>query len=197
MKTPTSGQRGSLKKSPSGVSKSSKRIVTFEAEAGGAIRHAKRKEPVTSEKILQAVDFNTRGGAIRKARKKEPKRNKKLEQALASHKGGRIRFHDKQHKYLYENLSGKGGRLDSAMCRKMVHRIMDKYDPTMFQSYLNGRVMDTPRFHHDHPIITPRPKRDARADVINHGGSLNGITHSVDGILRTHNSEFHSFLEIV
>ena len=44
------------------VSKSSKRIVTFEKEAGGAIRHAKRKEPVTSEKILQAVDFNTRGG---------------------------------------------------------------------------------------------------------------------------------------
>ena len=197
MKGPTSRQRGSLQKNQSGVSKSSKRIVTFEAEAGGAIRHAKRKEPVTSEKILQAVDFNTRGGAIRKARKREPKRNKKLEQALASHKGGRIRFHDKQHKYLYENLSGKGGRLDSAMCRKMVHRIMDKYDPTLFQSYLNGRVMDCPRFHHDHPIRTPRPKQDARADIINHGGSLNGITHSIDGILRTHNSEFHSFLEIV
>ena len=70
MKTPTSGQRGSLKKSPSGVSKSSKRIVTFEAEAGGAIRHAKRKEPVTSEKILQAVDFNTRGGGNPQSPKK-------------------------------------------------------------------------------------------------------------------------------
>ena len=30
------------------ASKSSKRVVTFEKEAGGAIRHAKRKEPVTS-----------------------------------------------------------------------------------------------------------------------------------------------------
>ena len=193
MKESTSRVEKSLKN----PSKSSKRIVTFEKEAGGAIRHAKLKEPVTSEKILQALDFNTRGGSIRKARKKESKRDKKLEQALASHKGGRIKFHDKQHKYLYEKLSGRGGRLDSPMCRKMVHRIMDKYDPTLFQSYLNGRVMDTPRFHHDHPIITPRPKRDARADVINYGGSLNGITHSVDGILRTHNSEFHSFLEIV
>jgi len=84
MKESTSRVEKSLKN----PSKSSKRIVTFEKEAGGAIRHAKLKEPVTSEKILQALDFNTRGGSIRKARKKESKRDKKLEQALASHRGG-------------------------------------------------------------------------------------------------------------
>ena len=180
-----------------GTSSSSARNVTFEPELGGAIRDVKRKEPIRNEKIMEALAASVRGGSIRKPRRREPKRNKKLEQALAAKKGGRIKFHDKQHKYLYENLSGRGGRLDSAMCRKMVHRIMDKYDPTLFQSYINGKVMDLPRHHHDHPIRTSRPKRDSRADIINHGGSLNGITHSVDGLLRSHNSEFHSFIEIV
>ena len=181
-----------------GTTSSKAKNVTFETEVGGAIRNAKRKEPIRNEKIMEALAAQTvRGGAIRKTRRREPKRNKKIEQALAANKGGRIRFHDSNHKYLYEKLSGRGGRLDSAMCRKMVHQIMDKYDPTLFQSYINGKVMDLPRHHHDHPIRTPRPKQDSRADIINRGGSLNGLTHSVDGLLRSHNSEFHSFIEIV
>ena len=187
-------------KEPGGAeSKSSKgkRSVTFGEIPGGAIRHVMYSEPRRDEKLLQALALDVRGGAIRKARKREPKRHKKIEQAIASKRGGGMKFHDKSHKYLYENLSGRGGRLDSAMCRKMVHQIMDKYDPTLFQSYLNGKVMDVPRFHQDHPIRTPKPRQDSRADVINYGGSLNGITHSENGILRTHNSEFHNFFEIV
>ena len=180
-------------------SKSSKgkRSVTFGQIPGGAIRHAKKREPHRDEKIMQALALDVRGGAIRKARKREPKRHKKIEQAIASKRGGGMKFHDKSHKYLYENLSGRGGRLDSAMYRKMVHQIMDKYDPTLFQSYIRGKVIDTPRFHHDHPIKTPRQRRDAGADVINHGGSLNSITHSENGLLRSHDSEFHHFFEIV
>jgi len=58
---------------------------------------------------MQALALDVRGGAIRKARKKEPKRNKKIEQAIHSKRGGGMRFHDKSHKYLYENLSGRGG----------------------------------------------------------------------------------------
>ncbi len=175
------------------------RRVQFEQDQipGGAIRKTHRKEPLRNEKIMQAIAASVRGGSIRNARKREPKRDKKIEQALAAKKGGSIKFHDKSHEYLYKKLSGRGGRLDSAKCRKMMFNIMDKYDPSLFQSYMHGRVMDTPRFHHDHPIKTPRPKRDARADVINYGGSLNSITHSENGLLRSHNSEFHNFLEVV
>ena len=146
---------------------------------------------------MQALAASVRGGSIRRVRKKEPHRNKKIEQALATRRGGGIRFHDKSHEYLYKNLTGRGGRLDSAMCRKMMHQIMDKYDPTLFQSYLHGKVKDTPRFHHDHPIKTAREKKDSRADIIDRGGSLNAITHSEDGFLRSHNSEFHNFFEII
>ena len=86
-----------------------RRLVTFENEEGGAIRNVKRKEPIRNEKIMEALAAQSvRGGAIRKARRREPKRDKKLEQALASKKGGRIRFHDSNHKYLYEKLSGRG-----------------------------------------------------------------------------------------
>ena len=176
---------------------SDEKRVTFERERipGGAIRNPKKKEIERDEKLEQALATSV-GGSIRRARKKEPKRNRKIGQALAT-RGGRIRFHDKSHEYLYKNLSGRGGRLDSAMCRKMMFNIMDKYDPTLFQSYLHGKVKDHPRFAHDHPIKTPKPSIDARADVINYGGSLNGITHSEDGMLRSHNAEFHHFFEIV
>ena len=180
------------------LSSSKSKSVTF--EQGGAIRKDKAhlKEPVRDEKLMQALE-TFEGGAIHKPRKREPKRHKKIEQALAAQaqKGGRMRFHDKAHEYLYKKLSGRGGRLDSAMCRKMMFQIMDKYDPTLFQSYLRGKVVDTPRFHHDHPINTPKPRLDSSADVINHGGSLNSITHSENGLLRSHDSEFHNFFEIV
>ena len=183
----------------------SSKKVTFE---GGAIRNPKKKEPERDEKIMQALATSV-GGAIRNPKKKEPERDEKIMQALATSvggsnrkksnrkKGGSIKFHDSAHKYLYQKLSGRGGRLDSAMCRKMMHNIMSKYDPTLFQSYLRGKVMDHPRFHSDHPIQTPKPKQDAHADVIDHGGSLNNITHSEDGILRSHDAEFHHFFEIV
>ena len=172
----------------------SSKKVTF--DEGGAIRNPKKKEPDRDEKIMQALAVY-KGGAIRKPKKKEPKRNEKIMQALATHKGGGIKFHDRGHKYLYNNLSGKGGRLDSAMCRKMMHNIMSKYDPTLFQSYLRGKVMDLPRFDHDHPIRTKRATVDSHADVIDHGGSLNSITHSENGILRSHNAEFHHYFEII
>lgn len=163
---------------------------------GGSIRKPKKKSPKRNEKIEQALATQV-GGAIRKPKKKSPKRNEKIEQALATRVGGQIKFHDRRHKYLYHKLSGRGGRLDSAQCRSMMHGIMKNYDPVLFQSYLNGRVMDRPKFKHDHPIVTPKPKRGARADVIDHGGSLNSITHSENGFLVSHNSEFHNYLEIV
>ena len=164
---------------------------------GGAIRKARPKEVLRDEKVMQALAASMRGGAIRNTRKKEAKRDKKIDQALAAKRGGRIKFHDKSHEYLYKKLSGRGGRLDSPQCRKMMFHIMDRYDPSLFQSYLAGKVKDTPRFEHDHPITTPRPKQDARADVIHSGGSLNRITHSENGFLRSHDPEFHSFLEVV
>ena len=176
-----------------------------ELEEGGAIRKDKvrKRSPKRNEKIMQALAASSqKGGAIRKdkVRKRSPKRNEKIMQALAasSQKGGTIKFHDKQHEYLYKNLSGKGARYDSPMCRKMMYGAMSKCHPSLFNSYLHGRVRDIPHHKAHHLFNTPQPfRRDAQADIIDRGGSLLGITHSENGLLRVHNGEFHHRLEIV
>jgi len=87
--------------------------VRFEHDRipGGAIRKARPKEVLRDEKVMQALAASMRGGAIRNTRKKEAKRDKKIDQALAAKRGGRIKFHDKSHEYLYKKLSGRGGAL--------------------------------------------------------------------------------------
>ena len=169
--------------------------MTF--EEGGAIRKPRKKSPKRDDKIEQALATKV-GGAIRKPRKKSPKRDDKIEQALATKVGGRMRFHDAKHEYLFKKLTGKGAKHDSPMCRKMMHDIMSKYDPQILRSYLAGQGKSEPRFHNDH-VDQPAPPRraDVRPHIVEMGGSLNPITHSEDGFLVSHNSEFHSYFEVV
>ena len=138
------------------------------------------------------------GGAIIKPRKRSPKKDEKIQQALATRVGGRLKFHSATHEYMYNKLSGKGARHDSAKCRGMMHTIMSKYHPSLFNSYMQGHVVDLPRFENDHLQRTAAPtRRDARVDVLEHGGSLHPISHSVDGFLTVHDSEFHHRVQIV
>ena len=175
--------------------------VTFEEEQdeeGGAIRKPKKKEPKRNAKVEEAL-ATERGGAIRKPKKKEPKRNAKVEEALATERGGKIKFHDKTHEYLYHKLSGRGGKLDSPVCRKLMHSVMSKYHPAIWNSYINGKVTDLPQHAAFHPArdIRPPVRRDASADVLDYGGSLLGLTHSESGYLMSHDSTVHPFVQIV
>jgi hypothetical protein len=79
----------------------------------------------------------------------------------------------------------------------MMHHLLEKHDPAIFKSYMDGKVHREPKFVHDHPMRTRPARRDARADVVNSGGSMNGITHSENGRLIAHNSDFHHHIEIV
>ena len=180
-----------------------KKSVSFERgaeeeETGGAIRKPRKRSPKRNEKIEQAL-ATEKGGAIRKARKRSPKKDLKIEQALATKVGGGIRFHDQQHKYMYNKLTGRGASKDSPQCRTMMHSIMKNYHPSFWNSYVAGRVKDVPRFENDH--VTPRrpqtQKKDSRADVIDTGGSLNPLMFSENGYLMSHNDEFHTHIEVV
>ena len=144
------------------------------------------------------------GGALRKAKKKSPKKDLKLEQALATQVGGALqkqktrRYHDSAHKYLMNKLSGRGGHMDSAECRGMLHHLMRKYDPSFFNSYLSGTVKSETPFPNDvHKNVGASSRRDPDADITSMGGSLRGITHSENGFLVSHDAEFHHNFEIV
>ena len=131
-----------------------------------------------------------KGGAIKKPKRKEREKDDKIEQALAhqAQRGGSL--YDAQHKYMMDKLSGHGAHHDSEKCRSNMHSIMSRYDPVFWDTYISGKVQPSPQ--------TVRTRRqDARADIIETGGSLHPISHSENGFLESHNPEFHHYLEIV
>ena len=171
------------------------------ASSGGAIKRkkAKKKEPERDEDIEDAIA--TTGGAIKrkKVRKRSPKKDQEVEQAIAAQTGGRVKYHNSTHKYLMQNLTGRGGRMDSAECRRMMYHIMKKAPKEVWHTYIRGRHTDnTPYFHSDHLLNSRKPKyKDARADVISMGGSLAAISHSENGYLQSHDSRFHHIYQTI
>ena len=68
----------------------------------------------------------------------------------------------------------------------------------IFDMLFVTRVVDLPKFLPDHTGNIPKPRRrDPTADVIDRGGSLWGLTHSENGFLMSHDSEFHHFSELI
>jgi len=186
-------------------------IVNDGAAEGGRIRKPRKRSPRRDEKIEEALAAE-KGGRIRKPRKRSPKRDEKIEEALAAEKGGRIRkrkkstrggrvrrYHSKKHKYLMEKLTGRGGKLDSPECRRQMFHIMKRYPPQVWNTYINSKVKPgPPQFLNDHIRHAPRPKRaDPRAHVIDTGGSLPAITHSINGYLTSHDSQFYHTSESI
>ena len=164
--------------------------------SGGAILKPRKKSPKRERKIEEALATRV-GGAIRKVRKRSPKKDEKIQQALATKVGGGLKFYDKTHN-MYGKLSGHGAQRDSAQCRTMMHSIMKNYHPSLWNSYISGRVKDLPRFENDHPQPQVKPSRpDSRADVVDSGGGLNPLSHSENGFLTAHDDEFHHYFEIV
>ena len=170
---------------------------------GGKIdKKVKKREKKIDPKIEEAIDKTFAGGKIDKVKKREKKKDAKVEEAInTTFTGGKIKkkFHNRLHKHLHENLTGKGGRFDSPFVRKKMHELMTKHGhPKIFQSYITGRYNN---FHED-PSDTlhgpPKPvRRDSIAHVIDTGGSLKKLTHSEGGFLQSYDSKWYSHVEIV
>ena len=193
--------------------KRAKKKVNFE---GGAIVAPKLKKKKKDEKVEEALDAQAAkmGGAIRKPTLKKKKKKPKIEEALdaqAEKMGGSIKnktqeapqrpakiFHTPTHKYLWQKLSGVGGRMDTPFCREKMHQLMSRFHPSVFQTYLTGKVhMETPDYHErTHPIAKNNPK-DNRPTFVDMGGSLRAVSHSENGLLQAFDSTFHHQLQLI
>lgn len=144
------------------------------------------------------------GGAIKKPKRKPSQKTlKELKEGEAiahqmQQQGGAIKYHDAMHKYLHHKLSGRGGRLDSTLCREKMHQVMSRYHPSIFQSYLRGKVVTPPTVPHYEMGPKPKPSRsERRPTVLDAGGSLRAITHSENGYLQSFDSTFYNHVELV
>ena len=137
------------------------------------------------------------GGAILKPIIKKKKKDPKIEEALTEQAKGKI-FYNPTHKYLYEKLSGRGGRLDTPFCREKMHQLMSRFHPSLFQTYLTGKVSaETPDYHErTHPIPRNQPE-EKRPTFVDMGGSLRGVSHSENGLLQSFDSTFHHQLQLI
>ena len=168
-------------------------------DVGGAIRKPQKRSPKKNQEIEEAIEKTMQGGAIRKPKKRSPKKNQEIEEALdRKMQGGKIRFHDAIHKYVHPRLSGRGGRFDSPFVREKMHQLMSAYHPSIFQSYLAGKVHDIPSDpHYEFGGVPQRVRYDPRPTVVDTGGSMNALTHSENGFLQSFDSTFYSHSEIV
>ena len=168
-------------------------------EVGGAIRKPRKRSPKKQEEIEEALEKTMQGGAIRKPKKRSPKKKQDIEEALdRKMQGGKIKFHDPIHKYVHPRLSGRGGRFDSPFVREKMHQLMSAYHPSIFHSYLSGRVQDVPSDpHYDFGGAPQRVRHDPRPTVVDSGGSMRALTHSENGFLQSFDSTFYSHSEIV
>ena len=166
---------------------------------GGAIRKPRKRSPKKKQEIDEALEKTMQGGAIRKPRKRSPKKKQDIEEALdRKMQGGKIKFHDPIHKYVHPRLSGRGGRFDSPFVREKMHQLMSAYHPSIFHSYLSGRVQDVPSDpHYDFGGAPQRVRHDPRPTVVDSGGSMRALTHSENGFLQSFDSTFYSHSEIV
>ena len=136
-----------------------------------------------------------KGGAIVKPKKRSPKKQPKIEQAIQR----TMQFHDSTHKYLHQNLTGRGGRFDKAHVRERMHDLMKRFDPEIFHSYLSGKVRMRPTNFHDRvgKQLKPQIMKDPEATIRDFGGSLKSLSHSENGLLVSHDSTFYHHVELV
>ena len=93
-------------------------------------------------------------------------------------------------------LSGKGAAHDPPDVVMSVSKSLQAF-PELQATYLSGRVPRPRKFEDEFGHAEPMhamPRQDAGASVIDFGGSLPAVTHSVDGYLVAHNHHFpHEF----
>ena len=179
--------------------------MKFEDEGGAIAKPRAKKKKKEDPKVEEALrtQASQMGGAIRKPilkKRKKDERDSKVEEALdaqASQMGGKL-FHNPTHKYLWGKLSGRGGGFDSPFCREKMHQLMSRYLPSLFNSYLTGKVKRLVPDYHERPHPPPRPQREEkRPTFVDRGGSLRSVTHSENGLLQSFDSNFHHYLQLV
>ena len=148
-----------------------------EVDLGGAIRNPKTRDvPVDVKRIEMTQHLQPEV--------EEPEYETDSDEELGTlvHMGGR--------------LSGRGAAYDPPDVAQSVLKSLAPY-PEIAGAYLSGRVSQPRVFEDEYGHAEPMhalPSRDAGATVIDYGGSLAGISHSVDGMLHAHNSHFpHEF----
>ena len=170
-------------------------------DEGGAIerKRVRKRSPKQREKIMEAL-ATEEGGAIerKRVRKRSPKQKKKIIEALATREGGSIKYHDRIHKYLHQNLTGRGAGFDSPQCRKLMYNLMKHSHPSVWNSYVKGKSHDIhkdPQFH----LTNAKPpiRQDPRTHMTSYGGSMRSLTLSENGRLHAHDHRFHHEFEMV
>ena len=150
-------------------------------------------KPKVAEALEKQVTF---GGAIKKPKYKKRELKPKIKDALDAQASKR-RYHDSTHKFMMENLSGRGGAFDAPLVRQAMHQLTSTMHPKIYESYHRGKGMSTFEDRSDmpgKPIGRHRP--DTKAHFIAMGGSLNALTHSVNGQLQAFDSTFYSHLQL-
>ena len=92
------------------------------------------------------------------------------------------------------SLSGRGAAYDHPDTARAVMRTLQQY-PEALQTYLSGSVAN-PRVRVPHLTDNAHSGagRGSRASIVDYGGSMAGLTHSVNGYLSSHDSSFpHEF----
>ena len=148
-------------------------------------------------KVAEALEKQTSfGGAIRKPKRKADKLKPKIEEALQA-QGSKRKYHDATHRFLMENLSGRGGGFDSPQVRQRMHQLTSDFHPKVWEGYHNGKGSPTFELPADQPgkPITAQ-RRDTNAHVIMTGGSMRALTHSVNGLLSSFDSTFYSHYHV-
>ena len=155
------------------------RFSEEEADLGGAIRNPRIKDvPVDVKRIEYTEALAPEGGPL-----DDYDTDSDEELGVFTHMGGR--------------LSGRGAAYDPPHVAQSVLTSLQAY-PEIASTYLAGRVTNPRRYQdvYGHDELGPKlPRTDARATMIDYGGSLPGIWGSVDGYLHSHHGqapqEFH------
>ena len=151
-----------------------------EADLGGAIRNPRKED----------VSVDVRRIEMTEALQPEDQRyyddddtdTEDEEAAAYSHYGGR--------------LSGKGMAHDPPDVASAVMKTFAGH-PEILATYVQGRVPRPMKFEDRYGNSEPMheyARRDAGATIVDYGGSIPAVTHSVNGYLTAHNHHFpHEF----
>ena len=152
-----------------------KKKVSFKSDKGGAIRKpGLRETPVDVRRIETTERLMPQGGLYDDD---EDTDTEDEEAGAYSHFGGR--------------LSGLGMAHDPPDVAKAMIKTLQGH-PEILATYVSGRVPKPPPARRDG--LQRFARRDAGATVVDFGGSVNALTHSVDGYLVAHDSDFvHEF----
>ena len=167
---------------------------------GTSLKQAMKKASATWKK--KKVSFSDKGGAIRKPGLREtPVDVRRIETTERLMPEGGLYDDDDDtdtedeeagaYSHFGGRLSGLGLAHDPPDVAQAMIKTLQGH-PEILATYVSGRVPAPPPRRRDG--LQEFARRDAGATVVDFGGSVNALTHSVDGYLVAHDSSFvHEF----